>query len=623
MVMRICSGTTHAPDEARASANAVLEVLTARSLPRPQATWRAWAHAAWALTLTFLALGFLSPIAPAHAHAPDRFEAQAPDARLTGRIAYIIDNSGKLGIEQMSHPSAQGAFRTPTSPLRALYDDRPHWIRVVMLQEGDRGDWVLSMSTTALHEVEFHGPFDVAGTPLAEVVRTGLDQPWASRPLQSERYSFRVRLNAPGQYTAYLRVVSKTSQPLTLTAFDLPDHMAARQDKRMFDGITYGVLLTLLVYNLALAASFRDRTYVHYVLTSTAALMTLVSFNGHAARYLFPDWPAAMERSYVVFPSLWILFGALFAQSFLNLTSRAPRFARLNQLTMALSLVALFLGLGGEITLAQRMNELLSLAGMLTVFTAALLVLVRGYKPAAWYMSGQTVLFSAVLAVVLVNWGKLDWPFVLGSGLQIGVVAELVVFAIALASRVRLLRHESSRLATRAASLAQEARTDPLTGLLNRAGLTLMGQELLERPGGHALMLLDLDHFKPVNDLHGHVAGDAVLAQVARRLMHAVRERDAVARLGGDEFVILFADEPSPAALEERAQRLQSALRRPIDIGAGQMVVVDSSVGVATAPQDGHTLDELLIAADVALYRAKAAGRGSFRFSGTEMARAA
>jgi diguanylate cyclase (GGDEF)-like protein len=96
-----------------------------------------------------------------------------------------------------------------------------------------------------------------------------------------------------------------------------------------------------------------------------------------------------------------------------------------------------------------------------------------------------------------------------------------------------------------------------------------------------------------------------------------------VARLGGDEFVILFADEPGRAALEERAQRIQSALRRPIDIGAGQVVGIDSSVGVAMAPKDGYTLEELLMAADAALYRAKETGRGCYRFSSTETARAA
>ena len=115
-------------------------------------------------------------------------------------------------------------------------------LRVVMQREGDRGDWVLAiMGTNRLREVEFHGPFDADGSPLNEVVRTGLDRPWVSRPLQSEHFAFRVRLNAPGQYTAYLRVVSNW-QPLTFTAFDLPDHMAARQDKRLFDGVTYGML---------------------------------------------------------------------------------------------------------------------------------------------------------------------------------------------------------------------------------------------------------------------------------------------------------------------------------------------------------------------------------------------
>jgi diguanylate cyclase (GGDEF)-like protein len=568
------------------------------------AIWPVWAFIMWALWTAL----------PAHAAPTGRIEALAPGARLTGEISYLIDNSGKLGIAQMSDPSAQSAFRTPEAPLRTLYDDRPHWIRVVMQQEGDRGDWVLAMSTTGISEVEFHGPFDISGAALGEVVRTGLAQPWASRPLKSERFAFRVRLNAPGQYTAYLRVAAKTSQPLTLTAFDLPDHMAARQDKRLFDGITYGLLLTLLVYNLALAASFRDRTYVDYVLASAAALMTLVSFNGHGAHYLFPHWPAAVEASSVVFPSLWIVFGAWFARSFLNLPQRAPLFAKLNLLVMAGSVVALGLGLGGEITTAQRINEVLSLAGLLTVFTAGLLVLARGYKPAGWYITGQLLLFTSVISVVLVNWGQLNAPFMLASGLQLGVSAELVVFAIALSSRIRLLKHEQSRLETRAASLAQEARTDPLTGLANRSGLAIRAQDLLERPGGHAVMVLDLDRFKPVNDLHGHAAGDSVLVEVARRLTQSVREGDTVARLGGDEFAVLFSDAPGRAALEERAVRMQTALRRPIAIGPNQMVAIDSSIGMALAPQDGKTLEELLLAADAALYGAKDRGRGRFEF---------
>jgi hypothetical protein len=185
MAMHDCSGTGHAPGDGASSAVAALSALTAGPCPKPRAAWQTWALAGWALALTFLALTFLTVGSPAHAAAPDRIEAQAPSARLTGQIVYLIDNSGQLGIVQMSHPSAQGAFRTPQAPLRTLYDDRPYWIRVVMQQEGERGDWVLAMSTTGLREVEFHGPFDVAGAALGEVVRTGLDRPWASRPLQT------------------------------------------------------------------------------------------------------------------------------------------------------------------------------------------------------------------------------------------------------------------------------------------------------------------------------------------------------------------------------------------------------------------------------------------------------
>jgi diguanylate cyclase (GGDEF)-like protein len=93
-----------------------------------------------------------------------------------------------------------------------------------------------------------------------------------------------------------------------------------------------------------------------------------------------------------------------------------------------------------------------------------------------------------------------------------------------------------------------------------------------------------------------------------------VREGDTVARLGGDEFVILFGDAPGRAALEERAARLQASLRQPIDISARQTVGIDSSIGVAIAPQDGRTLEQLLLAADTAMYGAKDAGRGRFLF---------
>ncbi len=132
------------------------------------------------------------------------------------------------------------------------------------------------------------------------------------------------------------------------------------------------------------------------------------------------------------------------------------------------------------------------------------------------------------------------------------------------------------------------------------------------RGGSAAVFCLDLDGFKGVNDTLGHPAGDELLRQVARRLRDATREADLVARLGGDEFAVVQADADQPADAAALAERLVEALRAPFDL-QGQEALIGTSVGVALA--DGAaTPDGLLRSADIALYRAKADGRGTFRF---------
>ncbi|GJD41493.1 MULTISPECIES: diguanylate cyclase domain-containing protein [Methylobacterium] len=163
--------------------------------------------------------------------------------------------------------------------------------------------------------------------------------------------------------------------------------------------------------------------------------------------------------------------------------------------------------------------------------------------------------------------------------------------------------------------LEQLASFDPLTGLPNRSQFSQRLQSALDRSSGTgesvALFYMDLDNFKGINDTMGHAAGDSVLRVCAARLRAELRQDDFVARLGGDEFTaILTADE---SELPELAQRLVSAVGAPIPHG-GQEFRVGLSVGIARAPRDGTSPDVLLSAADRALYRAKAAGRNTFRF---------
>ncbi len=166
------------------------------------------------------------------------------------------------------------------------------------------------------------------------------------------------------------------------------------------------------------------------------------------------------------------------------------------------------------------------------------------------------------------------------------------------------------------------ARRDPLTGLPNRLLLRERLAEALARLARTgeccALLLIDLDRFKPVNDTLGHPIGDALLETVADRLRSTVRPTDTVARIGGDEFVILQAGIRDAAGTQALARRVVDLIGRTYMV-EGHLLTIGASVGVALAPEDGTDADRLLKNADLALYRAKLDGRGTYRFFEPEM----
>ena len=172
------------------------------------------------------------------------------------------------------------------------------------------------------------------------------------------------------------------------------------------------------------------------------------------------------------------------------------------------------------------------------------------------------------------------------------------------------------------AQIAKLAHFDALTELPNRILFHDALRKALARAERSddlvAVHCLDLDRFKTVNDTLGHPMGDALLRAAAGRLKAALREGDIVARLGGDEFAIVQCGVGSPREAARLAARVVEALSEPFDL-FGQHVVVGASVGVALSPQDGATPEELLKKADMALYRAKADGRGAFHFFERDM----
>lgn len=201
-----------------------------------------------------------------------------------------------------------------------------------------------------------------------------------------------------------------------------------------------------------------------------------------------------------------------------------------------------------------------------------------------------------------------------------GTVLEVRTMTLPDGGFVRTLSDVTERRSAEA-KIVHLARHDSLTGAANRV---LFRQALdeaaaaLDRGQTFGVLMIDLDWFKSVNDTWGHLVGDKLLTEVARRLRDTVRADDLVARLGGDEFAVIVYDVSFPSQLSSLADRVCEEARKPFEIDGNQLLI-GASIGIACAPHDGCTPQTLLHAADLAMYAAKSEGRGAFKAYSQEL----
>ncbi len=562
--------------------------------------------------LAWLCLALVHPAARAGTVEPAVLAAREGGVSLVPHMEVLEDPGRRLGIKDIIAPGNAARFVHPDDPLRGAEADRVLWFRV-QLRLADPADaqreWLLVVPTVSTHELRFYGPYDPDGRALAPPVVTGMRHPWSTRPAGSEQMAWRFRLPDAQTYTAYFRVESTFARFYAATAWDLADYLQATQDKRMFDGACYGLLLGLLAFSLAMLAVFREGIYAWYSLSCTCALLALASLNGHTLRYPFAHWPAAAGLFYTLAPPLWAMSKLLFGRSLLRLSHYAPRIDRLVLALVAALGAATVYGLFGPHPLwLFRAVQASVMVSTVVLAAGALIAVRRRYWPAVLYSAGVLLLLLGICAIIVASWGWVAWTPGQMDLTQAALVAEAVIFAAAMASRLRLLRMSEQALGRRTRELVEVLGTDALTGAANRAGLARRAEAALEAGEPFTLMLLDLDGFKAVNDTHGHAAGDAVLVALVPRLRALLREGDLVARLGGDEFAVLLAGAPPCTALADKARAMASTVAVPLGF-EGRNLSVGLSVGIASLPGDGRTLESLLRAADAAMYASKRRGR--------------
>ncbi len=409
----------------------------------------------------------------------------------------------------------------------------------------------------------------------------------------------------PGRTELYVQVTS--ADPMILPAHLLDDRALAGlyTSTHYSYGAMYGFLLALMAYNLMLYAGLRERNNLNYSIYLGAFILLSLSYTGHAGAWLWPDSLFLKRAANPVLMVLVAWLGLHFARHFLKLDSHAPRLASGINTAASLCLLTVVLLVTGDWHV-QALWLAFACVFLYTLLMVLLgLISLRHGRVAARYFLTATLcgMFGTAITDLAV-WGVIPFSDLTYRAVDIGILLEATLLALALAYQMR--RHQQARL--KAETLA---RIDPLTGLLNRRAFLEQGSALWSTALRHgqplALIMLDLDHFKSINDQHGHDVGDNCLIATARLLSQQCRTGDILARWGGEEFLLLLPATRLQEALQ-LAERLRQALAGLSLEHTRASLTLSASFGVIAREQQ-EQLEQLINAADERLYQAKQSGR--------------
>lgn len=587
------------------------------------------------------------------------------------------DKTGNLSLTDiLSQPNSGNWTRTKDKTLNFGFTSSVYFIKVTLVnKDNEKLENLLEIAYPLLDHIKVDF---IRNGVLAEGYLLGDSYPFSARIIEHRNFIIPVHMNPSETVDVFFRIKTKSSMQIPLNLTSVKTFIRQNQIKDLCYGMYYGIMIAMILYNLFVFISVREASYLYYVFYVISMASFLFSINGFSYQYLWPDSIWWNEQFLAASIGSVVLFAHLFTRIFLDLPGYKPGMNTLSiylAIFLFLNLMACFIIPYGTVIFST-----IGIAVFMILVSLLLGVIlwISGYTAARFYTLSWLAMLLGGAALALNKIGVLPRNPLTENALQIGSVVEMLFLSFALADRLsteksvrfdaqlKALKHEKlARVAqVKALDLEKEARqaqeeallmqkkanenlennvrmrtreleivnarlrelstTDSLTGLKNRRYFN----EVFYREYNRAIrdktplscLIMDIDHFKKINDSYGHLLGDECLKEVAQIIQdQLLRENDFLSRYGGEEFCVLLTNTPADGAFQV-AENIRLCVEKLQVVKGGMIIPITISIGVATEiPVHKKYAETLLNRADEALYQSKSLGRNRVTLFEDEM----